>query len=242
VNVDYICEPEGVGVAGGLLAHRERIMAGLDEDSVLLLLHGDTLSTFPLAEMIETHISSANSTPTPTLSSTSSAASTSSSSPPSPDAGSGSACSSTTANAEGTSSAAVITMMTREVDSRAEDPRHYGCLVTEPGATHNAVVKHYVEKPDTFVSAEVNCGAYVISPAPFFVHTQRIHTRLLTEEPDAYQLLQARMFLSLSHSSAGEPQDPHISLERHVFPALVAEQSLHAFKFHGWWTQVKTPK
>ena len=36
----------------------------------------------------------------------------------------------------------------------------YGCLVENPD-THG--VLHFVEKPETFVSTLINCGAYVFS-------------------------------------------------------------------------------
>jgi len=36
----------------------------------------------------------------------------------------------------------------------------YGCVVKDPDS-HEA--KHYVEKPETFVSKLINCGVYVFS-------------------------------------------------------------------------------
>lgn len=37
---------------------------------------------------------------------------------------------------------------------------NYGCIVDDKGSH---VVSHYVEKPETFVSATINCGVYVCS-------------------------------------------------------------------------------
>lgn len=41
---------------------------------------------------------------------------------------------------------------------------NYGCIV-EDSETHR--VKHYVEKPETFVSTTINCGIYILSPEIF---------------------------------------------------------------------------
>ena len=36
-----------------------------------------------------------------------------------------------------------------------EMTRHYGCLISDPETSE---VSHYVEKPQSYVSSDINCG------------------------------------------------------------------------------------
>jgi len=57
---------------------------------------------------------------------------------------------------------ALITVMATE--ATRQQSLNYGCIV-EDKKTH--AINHYVEKPSTFVSPLINCGAYVCSISIF---------------------------------------------------------------------------
>ena len=56
----------------------------------------------------------------------------------------------------------VITMMTTE--ATRQQSLNYGCVVVDK-ETHS--MRHYVEKPSSYISTLVNCGVYIFGPAIF---------------------------------------------------------------------------
>ena len=56
----------------------------------------------------------------------------------------------------------VITMMTTE--ATRQQSLNYGCVVVDK-ETH--AMRHYVEKPSSYISTLVNCGVYIFGPSIF---------------------------------------------------------------------------
>ena len=56
----------------------------------------------------------------------------------------------------------VVTMMTTE--ATRQQSLNYGCVVVDK-ETH--AMRHYVEKPSSYISTLVNCGVYIFGPTIF---------------------------------------------------------------------------
>ena len=76
---------------------------------------------------------------------------------------------------------------------------------------------HYVEKPESFVSDDISCGVYLLSPAVFD---------------------DIRPVFLRNHSNGAFIDE--ISFERDVIPVLCSEGRLFAFTSTSFWSQVKT--
>ncbi len=94
----------------------------------------------------------------------------------------------------------------------------YGCIV----ADEQGLVQHYVEKPRTHVSDDINCGVYLLSPAVFADMAAAHLARM--DSPDAEQPAVA------------------LSLERDIIIPLCLAGSERVFMYRtkAFWTQIKT--
>ncbi|GAV02460.1 hypothetical protein RvY_13023 [Ramazzottius varieornatus] len=138
---------------------------------------------------------------------------------------------------------AMITIMgTEAVPSQSVE---FGCIV-ENKQTHE--VKHYVEKPHTYVSSLINCGIYILSPIIFDFISATINTNVDHRVGDGYadlsDLSSRRGVLGRHNSLAsigGAALVEILSLEKDVFPRLALSGG-GMFVYHtvGWWSQIKT--
>jgi mannose-1-phosphate guanylyltransferase len=118
-----------------------------------------------------------------------------------------------------------------------EYPGRFGCLV-EDEQTH--VVRHFVEKPETFVSDVVSCGVYAFS-LHVFDRLDAIAERLRRQAQCDMAGVDRRVFLS--RSSSGDSSSVRIRLELDLLADLCASQALCLFQIgdNEWWMPVKTP-
>lgn len=121
-----------------------------------------------------------------------------------------------------------ITVMTTEA-SRQES-LNYGCIVESP---ESHLIEHYVEKPSTFVSNLISCGAYFCSPEllDLLEDTMR-KKRQDTNTNDSF------------NASTIHPESQHfdyLSLELDVLQQCCTQPRCFSYRTQGsWWCQVKT--
>ncbi|KAL3307638.1 hypothetical protein Ciccas_013845, partial [Cichlidogyrus casuarinus] len=97
----------------------------------------------------------------------------------------------------------------------------FGCIV-ECAESHE--VTHYVEKPETFVSATINCGVYLFTPSIFnFIRI-------------AYLSHQNTKDCELAPGSCRES----INMEKEVFPQLAGTGHLFVYQTDRFWSQIKS--
>lgn len=98
--------------------------------------------------------------------------------------------------------------------ARKEHANNYGCIVTDDKTNE---VLHYVEKPKSFVSQDINAGVYILSPAVF---------------DDMKEVFLA------NHDK--ESQTEEIWLEKDILMKLAGTGRLFMFKSGAFWSQIKT--
>lgn len=116
----------------------------------------------------------------------------------------------------------LITVMGTE--ATRQESLNYGCIV-ENNETHE--IMHYVEKPSTFISTDINCGVYLCSLDIF----QHIATVFKQKQQDSYN--------GTEHSTEYGSKDC-IRLEQDILMPLAASGSLYTFHTTRWWSQIKT--
>lgn len=94
----------------------------------------------------------------------------------------------------------------------------YGVVAANEN-THE--VLHYVEKPSSFVSSNVNCGVYLLSPTVFDV---------------------IRDVFMLRHESFADSsrRNTTIYFEHDIIPRLANSHSLFLYQSRAFWSQIKT--
>lgn len=132
----------------------------------------------------------------------------------------------------------MITVMTTEA-SRSES-QSYGCIVEN--VKHHHVIEHYVEKPSTFVSNLINCGAYVCSLELLNLIEDVMRTKapnLMQDELDSSQTI-LRSSNDASFTSSTSTSD-YLSLELDILQQRNFQPHCYSYRTSGsWWCQVKT--
>lgn len=132
----------------------------------------------------------------------------------------------------------IITVMTTEA-SRSES-QSYGCIVENP--KHNHVIEHYVEKPSTFVSNLINCGAYVCS----LELLNLIESVMLSRNPDSSEETTRLSATTIPNSdsnnlSSSMSTSDYLSLELDILQQRKFQPHCYSYRTGGsWWCQVKT--
>jgi mannose-1-phosphate guanylyltransferase len=104
------------------------------------------------------------------------------------------------------------------VKAREDQAHQYGCAVADEKTFE---VLHYVEKPVSFVSADINTGIYVLSRAVFATIGEVFNTH------------------SQTANTSTDIQE-RIMLETDVVPRLTNAHELYMYKVDTFWSQVKT--
>ncbi|MCL4132913.1 UNVERIFIED_CONTAM: hypothetical protein GTU68_051316, partial [Idotea baltica] len=94
----------------------------------------------------------------------------------------------------------------------------YGSIV-EDKTTHQ--IRHYVEKPSTFVSTLINCGVYICSPE-VFPHIAQIYTSRQDFVNEDYGVSEV------------------IQLEQDLLMPIAGTGRAHVYTTDRWWSQIKT--
>ncbi|KAL7054359.1 hypothetical protein AAHC03_026120 [Spirometra sp. Aus1] len=104
-------------------------------------------------------------------------------------------------------------------EATREQSMQFGCIVEKPETNE---VLHYVEKPTTFVSTNINCGIYLFTPGIFkFI-------RVAFLEHQQHQ----------SHDLRSACKES-IQLETEIFQPLAGSGTLYAYSTNRFWSQIK---
>ncbi|ELT91800.1 hypothetical protein CAPTEDRAFT_169555 [Capitella teleta] len=121
-------------------------------------------------------------------------------------------------------SSAEFVILGTEVATRQQS-LNYGCIA-EDKTSHQ--VKHYVEKPETFVSTTINCGIYLFTPEIF------------SYIGEAFNKNQESMSFDLDNSTSQMPQEV-IRLEQDIFAQqLAGSGKLYVYHTTKFWSQIKS--
>ncbi|KAL7672901.1 hypothetical protein ACOME3_007780 [Neoechinorhynchus agilis] len=111
-------------------------------------------------------------------------------------------------------------ILTTEVSE--EESLQYGCVVIDE--KDGLTVKHYVEKPMSFISTVISCGVYVFN-----------RRKLLAVLAEAL-----KNKLASTDFETNDPIDS-MEMEKDVLPILVAKGQLKAFQSQKYWGAIKMP-
>jgi len=114
--------------------------------------------------------------------------------------------------------APTLTLMTTE--ATRQQSLSYGCVV-EDKVSH--LMRHYVEKPSTYISSLVSCGVYIVTQDIFN------HLKLTFEKK-----------LSENHLSLNNGESEVLWLERDILPQLAGTNKVRVYQTSKWWSPVKT--
>jgi len=117
-----------------------------------------------------------------------------------------------------------ITVMTTEAGR--QESMNYGCIVEN---CHSHVIEHYVEKPSTFVSTLISCGAYLCSP------------ELLTLLEETMHKKRREIGAGDSHIQQDVDHFDYLSLEYDILQQCCTQPRCFSYRTQGsWWCQIKT--
>ncbi|KAL6046118.1 GMPP [Balamuthia mandrillaris] len=123
---------------------------------------------------------------------------------------------------------AIGTLMASQV--KKEDAHHYGCLVEDE--KHR--LRHYAEKPATFVSDLINSGVYCFSPSVWdFI--DEVTANLQKEDKLNPVPLRTSINEVMNRGKKGDV----VRLEQDVLIPLSEKKQLMVFRNPGFWRQVK---
>ena len=112
-----------------------------------------------------------------------------------------------------------MTVMTTE--ATRQQSLNYGCVVKDED---NHTMRHYVEKPATYISSLVNCGVYIIDPTKFFTHLKAVFDEKQGDFYETQDLWKKEV----------------LWLEREILPNLAGSDEVKVFVTNKWWSPVKT--
>lgn len=115
---------------------------------------------------------------------------------------------------------ALVTVMGTEATK--QQSVHYGCMVSD---VRSNAVTHYVEKPDSYVSALINCGVYVCSLQVFNLMAK------------AFENKQGNYYRG---NGTGTSHPSYMSWELDVLAPLAGTDRLFVMQVTRWWSQMKT--
>ncbi|GLH13562.1 hypothetical protein R5R35_002286 [Gryllus longicercus] len=114
---------------------------------------------------------------------------------------------------------ALVTILSTE--ATRQQSLHYGCIVLDKDTSE---IKHYVEKPSTFVSTLINSGVYLCSVEIF----QTIAAVFNSRQQEYYD------------GGVNGRDTAVIHLEQDVLMPLAGTGRLFALQTNNWWSQLKT--
>ncbi|KAJ3000062.1 hypothetical protein HDV02_000710 [Globomyces sp. JEL0801] len=136
-------------------------------------------------------------------------------------------------------SGGVATILSIREDSKRAS--RYGCIVVDP--TTNKV-KHFVEKPTTFISELVSCGVYLFSKELFVHINEAMEIRNAKDAEYGFDLAQFPQNQSLAASNAAlsHRTAERVQFEQDVMPVLTEKKVLYAHIMNedDFWMPIKT--
>ncbi|OVA16243.1 Bacterial transferase hexapeptide repeat [Macleaya cordata] len=113
----------------------------------------------------------------------------------------------------------------------AESANQFGELVADPTTKE---LLHYTEKPETFVSDQINCGVYVFTP-DIFTAIQDV----IMHRKDRESVFLSTLVL-LCFFSRSLPPD-FVRLDQDILSPLAGKKQLYTYETLDFWEQIKTP-
>ncbi|GLU11196.1 hypothetical protein SLE2022_279560 [Rubroshorea leprosula] len=114
----------------------------------------------------------------------------------------------------------------------AESANLFGELVADPSTKE---LLHYTEKPETFVSDLINCGAYIFTPA-IFTAIQDVSTH----RDDRANVSRVSSIEASQSMSRTFPID-FVRLDQDILSPLAGKKQLYTYETLDFWEQIKTP-
>lgn len=128
----------------------------------------------------------------------------------------------------------LITVMTTEAGR--EESLHYGCIVEN---LTSRMIEHYVEKPSTFVSNLINCGAYFCSPE--LLDSLEVAMRQRQTESASRGAIENNGDNGIIPTYQIESHPDYLSLELNILQERSNQRHCYSYRTQGsWWCQVKT--
>ncbi|KAL8529753.1 hypothetical protein ACS0TY_006982 [Phlomoides rotata] len=113
-----------------------------------------------------------------------------------------------------------------------ESAHQFGELVADPVTNE---LLHYTEKPETFVSDLINCGAYIFTP-DIFTAIQGVST----QRKDRATLRRVSSFEALQPANKSLPAD-FVRLDQDILSPLAGKKQFYVYETRDFWEQIKTP-
>ena len=116
----------------------------------------------------------------------------------------------------------------------------YGCLVVDEATQ---LVKHFVEKPETFVSDLISCGVYLFGMGIFDDMTQATANRQAFEADNCIDISQFEHKASLAASNAAMTRTVNrVQLEDDLLPLLINKKTVfaHVMGIDDFWMPIKS--
>lgn len=134
-----------------------------------------------------------------------------------------------------TSSKPHITVMTTEAGR--QESLNYGCIVENP---ESHLIEHYVEKPSTFVSNLINCGAYFCNLELLNLLEEVMRSKRNEMPPSTIESMYGDILNGESIPTCQPDSHPdYLSLELDI----LQQRNTHCYSYRtrgSWWCQVKT--
>ena len=116
----------------------------------------------------------------------------------------------------------------------------YGCIVVDDASLK---VKHFVEKPETFVSDLISCGVYLFSTSIFSAINEAAAKRAAFNADNGIDISQFSHKASLAASNAAMSKGAdRVQLEDDLLPLLINQGSVfaHVMSIDDFWMPIKT--
>ncbi|XP_022893437.1 mannose-1-phosphate guanyltransferase alpha-like [Olea europaea var. sylvestris] len=113
-----------------------------------------------------------------------------------------------------------------------ESANQFGELVADPITNE---LLHYTEKPETFVSDRINCGAYIFTP-DIFTAIQDVSM----QRKDRATLRRLSSFEALQLPNRS-PLSDFVRLDQDILSPLAGKKQLYVYETMDFWEQIKTP-
>jgi mannose-1-phosphate guanylyltransferase len=132
----------------------------------------------------------------------------------------------------------VATLMTVRMDKLKL--QKYGCVVVDEETCR---VKHFVEKPESFVSDLISCGIYLFNKEVFGYISTAADTRRALDLENGIDISQFEHKAKLAASNAAQfKQLDKVQLENDLMPLLASSKVMyaHVMSYEDFWMPIKT--
>lgn len=127
-----------------------------------------------------------------------------------------------------------VTVMTTEAGR--QESLSYGCIVENP---ESHIIEHYVEKPSTFVSNLISCGAYLCNIE--LLHLLETTIRKKRQDLASGNSYESNQSFTSSTIQTESQHFDYLSLECDILQQCGTQPRCYSYRTQGsWWCQIKT--